>query len=241
MKLSISRHLIHAAAVLSSLAVCSAVFGCDSENAFEVLEPPNQKGKGEAALARGDHSAAISSLESALRDNPNDIEIRKMLANAYMAKSGVNTIEILQKISGDQDKTDWGSLIAAMPDGSSANQAGLTRAVALLEAIPPESRTDDERYQLAMAQTSLAVVTAKKYGANEQGQVPPEQVGQISDEDASIIVDQLSGAADNLGGLTQGGADTASTKIDAVVTQIGAAEGEDQGAKVRSFLSRDRP
>ena len=219
------------------LAPCLVLAGCGSENVFEVFDPPNNKQRGESALARGDYDEAIASLESALKANPNDPETRKMLANAYMSKSGVDTLKILQTISEKQDQTDWGVLITSMPSGDAANQQRLQRAVAVLGAIPAASRTQEERYQMAMAQTSLAVVTAKKYGVDEQGKVASDKVDQVTDADAVVIFGQLGGASENLTGVEDSGAQSAAAKIGGVVGKMNEAPGATTGDKVRSFLA----
>ena len=226
-------------AALSVLVVgVSMTSSCGSENAFEVLNPPDQKQQGEKALAQGDYAKAISSLEEALQSRPNDPEIRKMLANAYMSQSGVDTLKILSTVAENNEKSDWGALIAAMPEGTSTHQANLQRAVAVLGAIPEGQRTPDERYQLAVAQTSLAVVTAKKYGVDADGQVPADKVQDVSDGDAEIILEQLSGASRNLEAVEQPSVQSASKKISGVVDQISGAAGVTSGDKVRSFLSK---
>jgi tetratricopeptide (TPR) repeat protein len=214
---------------------------CSSENVFELADQPNDKKKGESALANGDYGEAIKSLESALRDNPNDPELRKMLASAYLSKSGVDTLKIVQQISAAEGKTDWGAMVSALPGGTVENQSNLKRAVEVLDAIPESQRSSEERYQLAMAQTSLAVVTAKKYGADESGKVPAERVSEISDDDASIIVTQLEGASGNLAGLEDSNASKGAGKIQSVANKIAASPGDTDGDRVRSFLAQGQP
>lgn len=209
---------------------------CSSENAFELLDPPSTKQRGESALARGDYESAIKDLEKALQDNPSDPQVRQMLANAYMSRTGVDTLKIIQTISEGQEATEWGVLIAAMPIGTDANQADLQRAVALLEAIPPGERSSGESYQLAMAQTSLAVVTAKKYGINESGQIQDDQIDLITDGDAELIVGQLEGASSNLAGVNEDGASQGAEKIQSVTDSISNSEGESDSERLRSFL-----
>jgi tetratricopeptide (TPR) repeat protein len=213
------------------------VSGCGTENVFEVLQEPDDKKQGEAALAKGNYDEAIDRLEAALRENPSDVKVRKMLATSYMAKAQVDSMKILQTIASGKQSSDWGTLIGAMPDGTAQNQENLLRAVTLLDAIPLAERTEEERYQMAMAQTSLAVVTAKKYGVDEQGRVPEENVAQVSDGDAELIVEQLAGAGQNLTGVGDGSAQSASTKINNVVTQLNESQGSTSGEKVRNFLA----
>lgn len=219
----------------------SLLSACGSENVFELVEQPSDKKKGESALASGNYGEAIKSLEAALRNNPNDTELRKMLASAYLSKTGVDTLKIVQKISAAEDKTDWGAMVAALPGGTVENQMNLKRAVEVLDAIPESQRTKEDRYQLAMAQTSLAVVTAKKYCADDSGKVPSERVSQITDEDASVIVNQLNGASGNLAGLEDSNASKGAGKIQSVATKIAQSPGETEGDRVRSFLAQGQP
>jgi tetratricopeptide (TPR) repeat protein len=230
--------------VLSWASACAAatiLSACSSENVFELAAQPSDKKKGESALANGNYGEAIKSLEAALRDNPNDPELRQMLASAYLSKSGVDTLKIVQQISAAEGKTDWGAMVSALPGGSVENQSNLKRAVEVLDAIPESQRSSEERYQLAIAQTSLAVVTAKKYGADESGKIPADRVSEISDDDASIIVTQLEGASGNLAGLEDSNAAKGAGKIQSVANKISASPGETDGERVRSFLAQGQP
>lgn len=221
-------------------AVSTMTSGCSSENVFEILEQPDSRSKGETALSRGDYDEAIKKLEAALAANPNDTDARKMLAAAYMAKSGLDTFSIVQSIATAGDDSDWPALVASMPDGSAETRENLTRAITTLSGIPPEQRTDEERYQLAMAQTALAVSTAKKYGVDESGQVSEEQASQITDEDAEIVLEQLSGAADNLNGLSDPNAAEGGDKIGSLSGRIQGSEGATPAEKLQSFLAAER-
>jgi tetratricopeptide (TPR) repeat protein len=234
-------HLSVLLQLTSLCATATILSACSSENVFELADQPDDKKKGESALANGDYGEAIKSLESALRDNPNDPELRKMLASAYLSKSGVDTLKIVQQISAAEGKTDWGAMVSALPGGTVENQSNLKRAVEVLDAIPESQRSSEERYQLAMAQTSLAVVTAKKYGADESGKVPAERVSEISDDDASIIVTQLEGASGNLAGLEDSNASKGAGKIQSVATKIAESPGDTDGDRVRSFLAQGQP
>ncbi len=225
--------------LLGAALLAAAPVGCGSENVFELLEQPESREKGETALANGDYDAAISNLEDALAANPNDVETRKLLATAYMAKSELDTFQIVQKLSTADENSDWNSILTAMPDGSEENRTNLSRAVSVLEGIPEGQRTDEERYQLAMAQTALAVSTAKKYGVDENGQVSDDQAAQITDADAELIVGQLDGASSNMAGLNNEDAATGGEKIGGVSTRIKESEGDSQAEKLRSFLASE--
>ena len=102
------------------------------------------------------------------------------------------------------------------------------------------SHTDEERYQLAMAQTSLAVVTAKKYGVDENGNISESDAKNISDDDANLIVAQLDGAAANLGVLKDESAAKGASKIQGVSNKINESSGTTQADKVRNFLQKDK-
>lgn len=226
--------------VLCSGLVSLASCGSDSsENVFALLDEQNKAQMGEAALASGDVDAAIGHLESALAENPNDKKTRRMLATAYLSQSGVDTFEIVARLSEGDEPSDFQAALGAMPEPTQKNLAGMKRAVELLDAIPESERSDDERYQLAMAQTSLAVTTAKKYGTGEDGQISEEDAAQITNEDASLVIEQLDGAAGNLRGLSTPDSESAD-KLSGLSERIQSSEGDTSAQKLQSFLASER-
>lgn len=214
--------------------------GCSSENVFEILEQPDARSRGETALSNGDYDEAIKNLEAALASDPNDLDARKMLATAYMARSGLDTFAIVQGIAGAEEDADWPALVASMPDGSAKTRESLQKAVETLSVIPAEQRTEDARYQLAMAQAALAVSTAKKYGADDAGQVSEEQASQITDEDAELVMENLSGASDNLTSLSDPTAVQGGEKMGTLADRIENAEGATPSERLQSFLASER-
>lgn len=223
-----------------AVVLLGTMSGCGSENVFEILEQPDSRSKGETALSRGDYDEAIQNLEAALEADPNDVEARKMLATAYMAKSGLDTFSIVQSLATAGDDSDWPALVDSMPDGSAETRENLAKAIETLSAIPAQQRTDEERYQLAMVQTGLAVSTAKKYGVDDSGQVSEEQANQITNEDAEIVLEQLSGAAENLDGLSDPNAGEAGEKIGTFTERIQGSEGATPAQRLQSFLAAER-
>lgn len=225
---------------LALLFVCFAagtttITSCGSGNVFQKAVQRSEADKAQAALESGDVDSAISTLEEYIKNNPNDAAARSMLANAYLKKSGVDLLKIGTSISADQSgKSDWSSVSGALPAGSPENISSIQAAVDSLSNIPASQRTDEQNYQLAIAQTTLAVTVAKKAAGDSSGAVTDEKVDQMSDSDALTIYNALQGSKDASGAMTtpNDGLSKVGTLADKVDQQPGSTPEE----RLRNFL-----
>ncbi len=224
-----------ALAVLSCAVVPVTITGCGGDNLFENAVKRSDSDKARAALESGDVDSAISTLEAYLKNNPDDSSARAMLANAYLKKTGVDLLKIGTSISsGGEGQSDWTSVSNALPSSSAENIANLQSAVQTLSGIPESERTDEQNFQLAIAQTSLAVTVAKQYTAPTGGQSQQENIDQMSDSDALTIYNALQGtkSASEAMSTPNSGLSKVGSLADSVEQQAGSTPEE----KLRNFL-----
>jgi len=227
--------------------LCLAVFSMtpiflnncgSSSNIFHTLAPGSGKDGARSSFSQGDYDKAINQLESYLKDHPGDAEALSMLATARMKKAGIDQLQIalkiteLQKVDG---KGEWQSLLSAMPAGSQDNVNQLTQAVAHLSQIPASQRTQEQNYQLGIAQTALAVAVTKQTVGDPSGNsIDKNKVDSLSDSDAQLILDSLQGSNENISqsGSTSQGASSMSS----LSGKIASSQGNTQADKLRNFL-----
>lgn len=223
------------AAAALSVSSAQVLVSCGSGNVFEKVVKRSDSEKAQAALESGDVDTAISTLEEYLKKNPNDGAARSMLANAYLKKSGVDLLKIGSSVSAGADgKSDWSAVSGALPSGTAANVTNMQAAVDALKSIPAAQRTDEQNYQLAIAQTTLAVTVAKKASGDDSGQLTDDKVDQMSDSDALTIYNALQGSKEASGAMqTQNdGLSKVGTFADKVDQQPGSTPEE----RLRNFL-----
>lgn len=210
------------------------VVSCGSDNLFEPLAKKDDKDKGKNALQDGDYDAAIASLEDYLAKNPDDAEARSMLANAYMAKAGMNQIALAAEVASSKGD-NWNTIVGAMPDGTAENVEALNAAVQTLSAIPAGSRTPEQSYQLALAQASLAVTITKK-AAGDGTNVTDAKVETMSDSDAELAYDTLKGSKETVTTDPTLSQNAGAQKLAALSDKIAAQEGATDADKMKAFL-----
>ncbi|MBM3382506.1 MAG: hypothetical protein FJY29_08720 [Betaproteobacteria bacterium] len=224
-----------------SIAACmflsSAQFivACGSGNVFEKAVQRSEAEKAQAALESGDVDSAISTLEEYLKNNPNDSAARSMLANAYLKKSGVDLLKIGSSVSsGTEGKSDWSTVSGVLPSGTAANVDNMKAAVDALKSIPPAQRTDEQNYQLAIAQTTLAITVAKKASGDESGQLTDEKVDQMSDSDAMTIYNALQGSKEASGAMQT--PNDGLSKVGSFADKVEQQPGSTPEERLRNFL-----
>lgn len=220
----------------SVLAVaCLLTTSCGSENVFKNAVKRSDAEKAQAALESGDVDSAIGTLKEYLKNNPGDAAAQSMLANAYLKKSGVDLLKIGASVSeGSTGTSNWTTVSGALPAGTDENIDNIQAAVSALEAIPAESRTDEQNYQLAIAQTTLAVTVAKKVAGDTTGQVSDEKVDQMSDSDALTIYNALQGSKEASGELDS--PNESLNSVGSLADKVDQQPGSTPEERLRNFL-----
>jgi hypothetical protein len=107
-------------------------------------------------------------------------------------------------------------------------------AIDVLKNIPESQRTDDQNYQLAIAQTTLAVTVAKKATGDGSGQMTDEKVDQMSDSDARTIYDALQGSKNASGAMSS--PNDGLTKVGSLADTVEQQPGSTPEERLRNFL-----
>lgn len=225
--------------LVSTLMVSQFVTACGSGNVFSNVVKRSDSEKAQAALESGDVDSAIDYLNSYLKDHPEDASAKSMLANAYLKKSGVDLLKIGTSISsGSQTQSNWGAVSSALPAGTPENIANVHAAVEALSQIPATQRTDEQNYQLAVAQTTLAITVAKKVAGDSTGQLSNEKIDQMSDTDAATIYNALKGSSDASNAMST--PDSGLSKVGSITGAIDSQSGSTEAERLRNYLKTQR-
>lgn len=215
--------------------VHQALIACGSDNVFEKAVKRSEAEKAQAALESGDFESAIATLEEYVKKHPSDAAARSMLANAYLKKSGVDLLKIGASASASSsEKSDWTNVSSALPSGTSTNVQNIQAAVDALKGIPVSQRTDEQNYQLAIAQTTLAVTVAKKASGDDSGKLSDEKIDQMSDSDALTIYNALQGSKEASGAMQTPNAEL--NKVGSFSDKIDQQQGSTPEERLRNFL-----
>lgn len=224
---------------ISAVMATQFVTACGSGNVFSNAVKRSDSEKAQAALESGDVDSAIDYLNSYLRDHPEDAGAKSMLANAYLKKSGVDLLKIGSSISsGSQNQSNWGAVSSALPAGTQENIANVQAAVQALSQIPADQRTDEQNYQLAVAQTTLAITVAKKVAGDSTGQLSNEKIDQMSDTDAATIYNALKGSSDASNAMST--PDSGLSKVGSITGAIDSQSGSTEAERLRNYLKTQR-
>lgn len=232
-----SRNISLLTLLTSALVIqTGGLVACGSGNVFSKAVKRSESDKARAALESGDVDAAIDTLNAYLRDHPDDHAARSMLANAYLKKSGVDLLKIGGSLSngGNNNQSDWSTVSSALPAGTEENVANVKAAVDALSSIPANQRTDEQNYQLAVAQTTLAVTVAKKVAGDSTGQLSDEKIDQMSDSDALTIYNALKGSKDASSSLSN--PDSGLSKVGTISEAVESQPGTSEAERLRNYL-----
>lgn len=221
--------------VLAFMTAVCILTSCGTDNLFENAVQRSESDKAEAALESGDFNSAITTLEEYLKNHPDDAKARSMLANAYLKKSGIDLLKIGTSLSTNQSgQSDWSSVSGVLPPGNQENIDSMQAAVNALKNIPASQRSDEQNYQLAVAQTTLAMTVAKKSAGDSAGTLTDEKIDQMSDTDALTIYNAIQGSKDASGAMST--PNEGLNKVGSFADKIAQESGETPEIRLRNFL-----
>jgi hypothetical protein len=216
-----------------------------------------KKNPGEDAVVlmeKGKPDEAISVLESALVDEPENYRLVSLLSAATAQKYGISLIDIALKMggSGDEEEGEEGSeseqpaggnditnLFSVLPDPTDANIAGVEEARDIMASIPVGFRKTGDTFMLSLLNTSLLGMRTKKLDTDGDGQLSPVELLDLSEDNATAILGDLISASESFAGES-GGAEAAQEKLQAIQDEIDAQEGETEAERLRNYLNRER-
>ncbi len=210
-----------------------------SSNVFEPLANPDPADAAVAAMDQRKPEEAISILEKALADAPENWLYVSLLASAKAQKAGVDTTDIALGMaqSGDNSGNALTALFRVLPKATKDGIALLSEATDLLATLPADEIEPGDVFKISMFNTALTALQAKYFDADGDGSFSIEELQNLDEESAINILNSLLNA-ENASTLYQssGGTGDATSNVSQIRTQIDAQPGETQSEKLKSFL-----
>lgn len=224
------------------------VNACKS-NLFKAVDKADPADEATVYLDQGKSDEAISVLNSALQDDPDNYQLMSILASALAQKAGLDTLDIAIRLASgeDEESTDESSgggnaltsLFVILPDVTESARDLMLECVTLLNDIPEASRTNSDVFKSTLFNAAFTAMQAKFFDGDGDGSFSVEELQDLDDESASAILESLLNA-ETAAAYYQGeeGA-TDSSAAEAVAeirSQIDAQEGASTAEKLRNFL-----
>lgn len=145
-------------------------------------------------LDQGNYTAAITAATSAVQSRPGDIQASRILANAYLGRSGIDFLELAEGLTTLQDSADpnFGVIAGFLP--TTADLDDLRTAITTLEAVPGVDDATITNEDLADATFDLAImqmIESFALGVYHSNFFTTLDVTQIVDADRSAVQDDL--------------------------------------------------
>lgn len=145
-------------------------------------------------LDQGNYTAAISAATTAVQARPGDIQASRILANAYLGRSGIDFLELAEGLTTLEDSTDpnFGVIAGFLP--ATATLSDLRSAITTLEATTDIDDTEITNEDLADAAFDLAtmqMIESFALGVYHSNYFTTLDVTQITDADRIIVQDDL--------------------------------------------------
>ena len=232
MKFTTSLNLVF---LISLAAACG-------QNVFNQLES-NKDPAEEAtrALDEEKFETAISILNAAIQDEPNNYVYISLLASAYAQKAGVDTMNFALEMASGTGNSDGGitGLFGAVPEATSVNISTLSQAVTLMDSIPLGNQTAGDQFKSSMFYTSLMTMQTKSLDTDGDGVLSDaELLANLNDSNASEIINSILGAENALASYSaDDGTGTAASNVSDIKSQIDAQDGSTDAEKLRNYLS----
>jgi hypothetical protein len=232
---------------VSALALSFFLSACDT-NIFAPVDKADPAEKAASYMDQGKTDEAISVLNNALQDEPENYQLISLLASAKAQKAGLDTLDIAIRLADsagdDSASEDSGesnaltSLFVILPEVTQSNRDLMLECVNLLNSIPEASRTNADIFKSTLFNAAFTAMQAKYFDADGDGQFTQEELENLDDESASAILDSLLNA-ENAAQYFQGeGSDAVAAEAVAEIrSQIDAQEGENTAEKLRNFLA----
>ncbi len=228
--------------------LCAIVFVNCGSNTFQLLDTPDPAEKATRQIEERKYDEAIDTLDDALKDDPDNYQLLSIKATAIAHKYGVDLISIGRKMADSESedaeadtaaKSDVTSLFSVLPDATDENIDGLNEAIEIMDSIPDSEKTVSDNYKAAIYLTALTSMRVKKVDGDGDGKLTPEEILNMSIEDAIGMLSSLTSAIDVLGGAgvsNQEAAQKISENLGTIKDKIAEQEGATDDEKVKGYL-----
>lgn len=236
-----------------TLLLAFSVFGggflmqsCGS-NTFDQADKKSTGEKAAKFLEADKPQDAIDLIEPAVEKDPTQYRLIALLGAAYAQRSGVETFKLIKNVIKTSESADTtggvlGKMMGALPAATTANIAGLNKAVTLISSIPMAARKNADNFLLSIYLSASVALQAKSFDKDGDGKVTLEELKNLSEADAVNLINTLSSAADlaklvGAQGATGGESTAASAKVQSVFDAIQKQPGATNSDKLKSYLA----
>ncbi|MCB9228697.1 MAG: hypothetical protein H6618_03715 [Deltaproteobacteria bacterium] len=171
-----------------------------------------------------------------------------ILASAHAQSFGIDPLDIaLSLITSGNDESSSGSsntitlLYPVLPDATSENKAGLSQAIAILNAIPQEELTKADFFKQSLFLTANMSLITKTFDTDPaDGEITLNELGSLdatTTDELLTLLETAIGAivsTDQEGNLAQ-----ATEQIASIRSSIESQAGADDTEKLKEFLSNN--
>jgi hypothetical protein len=236
--------------LLLPLALTATLASC-GDNLLKSQEKKEPAEDAVLELENDNPDKAISILESALQDDPENPKLLSILSYAFAARAGVEPLKLISKMTSTGTSTEGGTqsdsqlllLFDVVPEASAENIDDIDRAVSILVSeIAPDDRLPGDTLKLALFQTASLVMHMKAIDLDGDGVIEVEELASFSNAAAGVLLNQLAAAQALLG--ADGDDATAQAAAQALGTyqaEIEAMPGATTEEKLKNYLAGSAP
>jgi hypothetical protein len=226
------------AALLTSLSLLQVSCGSNTFSDFEEKDPAEDAA---VALEQGNPTRAVNILTKALEDDSENQTLLSLLGMAYAQRAGVDPLTFVERMGSDSSSNSGNgvtALFGVMPEATSERIADVDLAISTLYRIPTADLKAWDKLKLAMFQTAAMTLRAKALDSNGDGALAPEEVLELSTDNAVAIVNQLAQASGLLSSdLGIGGTSNAGSRVSAIQEAIADQPGSTDEERLRNYLA----
>ncbi|MGE0174253.1 MAG: hypothetical protein AB7T49_15760 [Oligoflexales bacterium] len=246
--------------MIKSLIFSILLAACGS-NIFKSVDKSDPGEDATVAMENGNPQKAISILEKAIEDEPENYRYYALLAAAMAQKYGVSVIQIALKMGesdeeeegasddqaivqeeeeedGDSSSSDVTKLFPVLPVPSDENIDGIKEAIETLGLIPSEELREADVFLLSLLNTAILALRTKTLDTDGDGQLSPVELLDLNEDTAVLILEDLISASEALAaGGGSGGSEVAREKLEAIQEAIASQEGETDAERLRNFFN----
>ena len=254
---------------LIGIICLSLLSGCGDSNMFESMADDNtpeaQVSTALEAINTGDYSAAIAILKAQNLSNPNDPEVKKYLASAYMGSTGFDALMLIETMGNDAESDTYsdGGIFTTVNDllnldlGTPAENvvtldANIAAATQALDLLAPEGTvistlSDEDQFQAGLyGAVNTIYISEKTLDGEEPKNLTPDEITtrvdsnfEASDDDLMRSLDLVVAAQDSLAAnLDSDPADSNDVEegLDEFLIEVGYADGILTSAEFAAYL-----
>lgn len=146
------------------------------------------------ALDQSDFSSAITCGTAALQAEPQNATAARLLANAYLGRSGIDYLDLAEGLTDLADSTDsnFQSIANVLPsDGDLSDLRSAITTLESLDDIDDTSFTSDDFADAAFDLAIMQMIEHFAIGVYQSDFFTTLDVTQIDDDDAASVLDDL--------------------------------------------------